>query len=167
MGILCALLLVLIGIFVGLALGAMMLQACCFLAGAPVPGFSEAMVVVLVNMLANGVVGFVTTFLIVTAMKKDVQTAQIVAAAVNIPIGMVISVFIYSVMLQGVTAGRAFLIWFVQAVIGFCLLFFIWLLARQLPYKGKRASFAVPGLVARSECYLFSSNAYNLLAVRT
>ncbi len=117
-------------LFLGLAIGAVILRAACSIynslvggeytdSGVPSPGFGWAMVIFLVNGLVGAVVGFVIGFgfgvVAQQMMLPPLQTA-ILTQAVAIPVGFLINAAFTSIMLP-TTFGRSCLVVLIQYLI--------------------------------------------------
>jgi hypothetical protein len=111
-----------IGLFVGLAIGAVILRAACHFSGVPVPDFGKAMGVVFVTGLLLGLANFGVQVVLGAALGQgdaDAKlVAQLISSAVVIPLDFLLAAALYTSMLQGVTFGKGLLIYLIQFLIG-------------------------------------------------
>src|SRR6185437_12697821 len=110
-----------VGLLVGLVIGAVILRSACHLTRSPVPEFGKAMGVVFVAGLLIGFANFGVQFVLALAFQgpgKDPNiVGQLISLAIIIPMDFCLSAAIYSSMLEGVSFGKGLLIYLIQFLI--------------------------------------------------
>lgn len=112
-----------LALFLGLAVGAVILRAACHLAGQSVPGFGLAMGIVFITGVIQAILGSVINFafgipLIQDPGQQPVDTSTALAAGIvgfliNTPVTMIL----YRVMIPTDHFGKAALVWLMQLLI--------------------------------------------------
>lgn len=131
---------VVVGIPIALVIWSVILRSACHFVGVCVPEVARGMRIMFVAGLVNGIVGFGISLVVGVVWGEDptravgrpssvnresFQAAQLLSAALSLPIQALLSARIYSLMLDDCSFGRGFLVWLVQILIGLFIAAFI------------------------------------------